>query len=73
MFEIDLHESLSRSLLEKFDTLSCSEERILNVVKLKRDGSGNLGIQITEGSKGGLYVQAVVPNGPAALLGTINR
>jgi hypothetical protein len=32
-FEVDFQETLSESLLEKFDTLSCKEERILRTVK----------------------------------------
>jgi hypothetical protein len=32
-FEIDFQETLSESLLEKLDTLSCKEERILRTVK----------------------------------------
>jgi hypothetical protein len=32
-FEVDFQETLSESLLEKFDTLSCKEERILRIVK----------------------------------------
>jgi len=32
-FEVDLQETLSGSLLEKFNTLPCKEERILRIVK----------------------------------------
>lgn len=31
-FEVDFQETLSESLLEKFDTLSYKEERILRIV-----------------------------------------
>jgi hypothetical protein len=41
--------------------------------RVRRDKSGNLGIQIKAGSDGGLYVQSVVPYGPAAGLGTVHR
>jgi hypothetical protein len=32
-FEVDFQETLSESLLEKFNTLPCQEERILRIVK----------------------------------------
>jgi hypothetical protein len=41
--------------------------------RVRRDKSGNLGIQIKSGSGGGLYVESVVPYGPAAVLGTVHR
>jgi hypothetical protein len=41
--------------------------------RIRRDECGNLGIQIKAGSDGGLYVQSVVPYGPAAALGTVHR
>ncbi|KAJ4433507.1 hypothetical protein ANN_15816 [Periplaneta americana] len=72
-FEVDFQESLSESLLEKFDSVACKEERMLRVVKIKRDECGTLGLQITEGSDRGLYVQSVLPDGPASSLGTVHR
>jgi C-terminal processing protease CtpA/Prc len=40
---------------------------------MRRDKCGNLGIQIKAGSDGGLYVQSVVPGGPAAAAGSVRR
>lgn len=61
----DFHETISDSLMEKFDKLSFVEERILRSVTLIRDNVGSLGLQITEGSDGNVYVQSVIANGPA--------
>jgi hypothetical protein len=41
--------------------------------RIRRDKYGNLGIQIMAGSDGGLYVQSVVPGGPAAAVGNVHR
>jgi C-terminal processing protease CtpA/Prc len=41
--------------------------------RIRRDKYGNLGIQIKAGSDGGLYVQSVVPGGPAAAVGNVHR
>jgi hypothetical protein len=41
--------------------------------RIRRDKCGNLGIQIKAGSDGGLYVQSVVPGGPAAAVGSVHR
>nr|CAD7394232.1 unnamed protein product [Timema cristinae] len=72
-FEIDIHESLSESFLQKFNNISFEEERILKTVMLERDEDGSLGIKIIEGSDGGLYIQSVLPHGSAARLGMIHK
>lgn len=40
-------------------------------VSLERDERGSLGIQITEGSDGNVYIQAVIVGGPAFLTGNV--
>nr|CAD7438269.1 unnamed protein product [Timema bartmani] len=72
-FEIDIHESLSESFLQKFNNISFEEERILKTVMLERDEDGSLGIKIIEGSDGGLYIQSILPHGSAARLGVIHK
>ncbi|KAJ3665066.1 hypothetical protein Zmor_000580 [Zophobas morio] len=67
----DFQESISDTLLEKFNNISFAEERILSNVAVKRDGKGSLGIQITEGSDGNVYIQSVILGGPAHLTGNI--
>nr|XP_023012929.1 tyrosine-protein phosphatase non-receptor type 13-like [Leptinotarsa decemlineata] len=69
----DFQETLSESLLEKLNSLSFAEERILSAVTVERDLQGSLGLQITEGSDGNVYVQSVIPGGQAYLKGSIQR
>lgn len=59
--------------MEKLNNLSFAEERILNTVVILRDLKGSLGIQITEGSDGNVYIQSVIPGGPAHLSAKIQR
>ncbi|XP_065340118.1 FERM and PDZ domain-containing protein 2-like isoform X3 [Cloeon dipterum] len=58
---------------EELKDVSLTEERILRSVTLKKDESGSLGIQVTEGSDGAVYIRAVTPGGPADLQGIIKR
>lgn len=51
--------------------MSFTEERILRTVTIERDSNNSLGMQITEGSDGKVYVQSVIPGGPAYLSGSI--
>lgn len=51
--------------------MSFAEERILRTVTIERDTNNSLGMQITEGSDGKVYVQTVIPGGPACLSGII--
>lgn len=68
----DFQESLSQSLVEKLNNFSFADERILRSVKLEKDSKGSLGMQITEGSDGKVYVQTVIPGGVAFTTGVIN-
>ncbi|CAH0553791.1 unnamed protein product [Brassicogethes aeneus] len=67
----DFQESLSESLLHKLNTMSFAEERTMSAVTVERDARGSLGVQITEGSDGNVYVQSVIMGGPAHLTGNI--
>ncbi|XP_018332723.1 FERM and PDZ domain-containing protein 2-like [Agrilus planipennis] len=64
----NFHETLSQSLLDKLNDLSFAEERYLCSVVIQRDQKGSFGIQITEGSDGKVYIQSVIPGGPADAL-----
>lgn len=67
----DFQESVSESLLEKLNNMSFMEERILHTVTVERDRKGSLGMQITEGSDGNVYIQSVILGGPAHLSGKV--
>ncbi|XP_008201547.1 FERM and PDZ domain-containing protein 2 isoform X1 [Tribolium castaneum] len=67
----DFQESLSETLLNKLNNISFEEERILSTVSVERDCKGSLGLQITEGSDGNVYIQSVILGGPAHLSGNI--
>ncbi|KAG5898827.1 hypothetical protein JTB14_018787 [Gonioctena quinquepunctata] len=69
----DFQETLSESLMEKLNNLSFAEERVLSSVNIERDSEGSLGLQITEGSDGNVYIQSVIVGGPAYLAGNIQR
>lgn len=73
LFLPDFQETLSESLMEKLNSLSFAEERALCAVIIKRDEKGSLGLQITEGSDGNVYIQSVIPGGPAHATGNIQR
>ncbi|KAE8749720.1 hypothetical protein FOCC_FOCC003460 [Frankliniella occidentalis] len=72
-FQMDSHESISDSLAEKMGNVSFEEERVLRTIRLQRDRLGSLGIEITEGEDGGVYIQSVQRGGAAAKLGSIHR
>lgn len=57
--------------MERLNNISFAEERILSTVYIERDQKGSLGMQITEGSDGNVYVQSVIMGGPAHLTGAI--
>ncbi|XP_030745463.1 tyrosine-protein phosphatase non-receptor type 13-like [Sitophilus oryzae] len=61
----NFHETINDTLLEKLDNMSFAEERILSTVIVERDQRGSLGLQITEGSDGNVYIQSVIAGGPA--------
>lgn len=69
----DFHETLSESLMEKLNSLSFAEERILSSVTIERDQKGSLGLQITEGSDGNVYIQSVILGGPAHKTGNVQH
>lgn len=51
--------------MNKLNDISFAEERILRTVTIERDSNNSLGMQITEGSDGRVYVQSVIVGGPA--------
>lgn len=59
--------------MEKLNNLSFAEERILSSVIIERDEKGSLGLQITEGSDGNVYVQSVITGGPAYKTGNVQH
>ncbi|GLV43630.1 yurt [Carabus blaptoides fortunei] len=67
----DFQESLSQSLLDKLKNLSFADERILKSITIHRDVQGSLGIQVTEGSDGKVYIQSVVVGGAASNTGNV--
>lgn len=68
----DFHESLSESLLDKFNNMSFAEERLFSTVTVEKDRNGSLGIQITQGSDGNVYIQTVITGGAASITGQMN-
>ncbi|RZF41303.1 hypothetical protein LSTR_LSTR000017 [Laodelphax striatellus] len=72
-YHVDFQETISESLAEKFDEIPFVDERILTTVRITRGENGSFGVQVTEGSDGGVYIQNVVPNGSASNLGIIHK
>lgn len=64
---------MSASLLARLEELSFAEERILYTIQLERGHGGSIGLQVTEGNDGGVYVQAVSVGGSADMAGNINK
>ena len=64
---------MSSSLLARLDELSFEEERFLRTITLERGHGGSIGLQVTEGNDGGVYVQAVSVGGSADMAGNVNR
>ncbi|ERL85090.1 FERM and PDZ domain-containing protein 2 [Dendroctonus ponderosae] len=55
----DFQESISATFQERLDAMSFAEERLLSSVWIQRDSEeGSLGLQVTEGSDGNVYIQA---------------
>ncbi|XP_023248353.1 uncharacterized protein LOC106639698 [Copidosoma floridanum] len=67
------NETMSTSLIARLDELSFAEERILRTIKLERGHGGSIGLQVTEGNDGGVYVQAVSVGGSADMAGNVNK
>ncbi|XP_011309127.1 uncharacterized protein [Fopius arisanus] len=72
-FRIANDESMSASLVARLEELSFTEERILHTIKLERGHGGSIGLQVTEGNDGGVYVQAVSVGGSADMAGNVNK
>ncbi|XP_011499995.1 PREDICTED: uncharacterized protein LOC105363889 [Ceratosolen solmsi marchali] len=66
-------ETMSTSLMARLDELSFDEERMLRTIKLERGQGGSIGLQVTEGNDGGVYVQAVSVGGSADMAGNVNK
>lgn len=72
-FRVPEDESMSASLAARLEELSFAEERILQTIKLERGHGGSIGLQVTEGNDGGVYVQAVSVGGSADMAGNVNK
>ncbi|XP_034947803.1 uncharacterized protein [Chelonus insularis] len=72
-FHLSNDETMSTSLMARLEELSFAEERILSTIKLERGHGGSIGLQVTEGNDGGVYVQAVSVGGSADMAGNINK
>ncbi|KAJ8674656.1 hypothetical protein QAD02_010442 [Eretmocerus hayati] len=66
-------ETMSNSLMARLNELSFVEERVLRTIKLERGHGGSIGLQVTEGTDGGVYVQAVSVGGSADMAGNVNK
>lgn len=64
---------MSASLAARLEELSFAEERILQTIQLERGHGGSIGLQVTEGNDGGVYVQAVSVGGSADMAGNVNK
>ncbi|XP_012276692.1 uncharacterized protein LOC105697695 [Orussus abietinus] len=72
-FRVPDDETMSSSLAARLEELSFAEERILHTIKLERGHGGSIGLQVTEGNDGGVYVQAVSVGGSADMAGNVNK
>lgn len=64
---------MSASLVARLEEFSFADERVLQTIKLKRGHGGSIGLQVTEGNDGGVYVQAVSVGGSADMAGNVNK
>ncbi|KAL1501845.1 hypothetical protein ABEB36_007095 [Hypothenemus hampei] len=64
----NFQETINDSFLERLNNISFAEERVMHCVTLLRDSRGSLGLQVTEGSDGNVYVQSILPGGPFHLI-----
>lgn len=64
---------MSASLVARLDELSFVDERMLHTIKVERGHGGSIGLQVTEGNDGGVYVQAVSVGGSADMAGNVNK
>ncbi|GLH06780.1 Uncharacterized protein GBIM_12226, partial [Gryllus bimaculatus] len=58
-----LQETLTESLIEKFEEISFVDERLLSTVRIERDVGGSLGLQVECGNDGGVYVRCCLQHG----------
>ncbi|XP_044008088.1 uncharacterized protein LOC122852387 [Aphidius gifuensis] len=72
-FRITNDETMSDSLVARLEELSFAEERILHTVKLERGYGGSIGLQVTKGNDGGVYIQAISVGGSADMAGNVNN
>ena len=72
-FRIGHDDTMSASLAARLQELSFAEERILQTIRLERGHGGSIGLQVTEGNDGGVYVQAVSVGGSADMAGNVNK
>ncbi|XP_026825231.1 uncharacterized protein LOC105287574 [Ooceraea biroi] len=72
-FRVPEEESMSASLVARLEELSFVDERILHTIKVERGHGGSIGLQVTEGNDGGVYVQAVSVGGSADMAGNVNK
>ncbi|XP_066594584.1 tyrosine-protein phosphatase non-receptor type 13-like [Prorops nasuta] len=72
-FHVSEDDSMSASLMARLEEISFAEERILQTIKLERGHGGSIGLQVTEGNDGGVYVQAVSVGGSADMTGNVNK
>nr|XP_014285407.2 tyrosine-protein phosphatase non-receptor type 13-like [Halyomorpha halys] len=70
-YHSNFQETISESLAEKFDKAAFLTERILNTIRLERASDGSLGLHVTEGKDGHVYVLSTVEGTPAANCGAI--
>lgn len=61
----NFQESINETFLEKLNNISFVEERVLSSVIIEKDFNGSLGLQVTEGSDGNVYIESVIEGGPA--------
>ncbi|KAK0078021.1 hypothetical protein PV325_003153 [Microctonus aethiopoides] len=70
-FHISKDDTMSASLMARLEELSFVEERMLRTIKLERGHGGSIGLQVTEGNDGGVYVQAISVGGSADMAGNV--
>ncbi|KAK0174944.1 hypothetical protein PV327_008732 [Microctonus hyperodae] len=70
-FHISNDDTMSASLMARLEELSFVEERMLRTIRLERGHGGSIGLQVTEGNDGGVYVQAISVGGSADMAGNV--
>lgn len=70
-YNANFQETISESLAEKFDKAAFFNERLLTTVRIERSAEGSLGLHVTEGKDGHVYVLSTMKGTPAAQCGRI--